>query len=173
MANENHKDIYKPSADIIQHAVVSNPDEVYKQASQDLEGFWDEQARQFEWFEPWTKVLDDSNKPFYQWFVGGKTNIVYNCLDRHVQSWRRNKLAMIWEGEKGESRTFSYHALNREVCMFSNVLRSMGVKKGDRVTIYMGRIPELASSDAGLCENWRNPFGGLRRIFGRSAARSD
>ena len=143
MLNDNHKDFYQPSEDIIRQAVVSNPDELYKRAAEDLEGFWDEQARQFEWFEPWTKVLDDSNKPFYQWFVGGKTNIVYNCLDRHVQSWRRNKLAMIWEGEKGESRTFSYHALNREVCMFSNVLRSMGVKKGDRVTIYMGRIPEL------------------------------
>ena len=96
------------------------------------------------WFEPWTKVLDDSNKPFYKWFVGGKTNIVYNCLDRHVETWRRNKLALIWEGENGEKRTFSYHALNREVCMFANVLRSMGVKKGDRVTIYMGRVPELA-----------------------------
>jgi acetyl-CoA synthetase len=88
-------------------------------------------------------VLDDSNKPFFQWFVGGKVNIVTNCLDRHVDTWRRNKLALIWEGEKGETRSFSYHTLNREVCMFANVLRSMGVRKGDRVTIYMGRIPEL------------------------------
>ena len=88
-------------------------------------------------------MLDDSNKPFYKWFVGGKTNIVYNCLDRHVQTWRRNKLALIWEGENGDVRTFSYHALNREVCKFADVLRSMGVKKGDRVTIYMGRVPEL------------------------------
>jgi acetyl-CoA synthetase len=143
MLKDNQKDLYHPGADIVQHAVVSNPEDLYKRAAQDLEGFWDEQARQFEWFEPYTKVLDESNKPFYKWFIGGKTNIVYNCLDRHVHSWRRNKLALIWEGEKGESRTFSYHALNREVCMFSNVLRSMGVKKGDRVTIYMGRVPEL------------------------------
>ncbi len=137
------KDIYKPSRDAIDAAYIKNRKEVTKEADQDLATFWARQAREFEWFKPWDKVLDDSNKPFYQWFVGGKTNIVYNCLDRHVQSWRRNKLAMIWEGEKGELRTFSYHALNREVCMFANVLRSMGVKKGDRVTIYMGRVPEL------------------------------
>ena len=111
--------------------------------SGDLAGFWAAQAEEFEWFQKWDKVLDDSNAPFYKWFVGGKTNIVYNCLDRHVQTWRRNKLALIWEGENGEVRTFSYHALNREVCKFANVLRSMGVKKGDRVTIYMGRVPEL------------------------------
>ncbi len=78
----------------------------------------------------------------YKWFVGGKTNIVLNALDRHVRTWRRNKLALIWEGEKGEVRTFSYHALAREVCKFANVLKSMGVTKGDRVTIYMPRIPE-------------------------------
>ena len=143
MQKDNHKELYLPGADIVQNAVVSNPDDLYRRASEDLEGFWDEQARQFDWFEPYTKVLDDSDKPFFKWFTGGKTNIVYNCLDRHVKSWRRNKLALIWEGEKGEGRTFSYHALNREVCMFSNVLRSMGVKKGDRVTIYMGRVPEL------------------------------
>jgi acetyl-CoA synthetase len=143
MSNETHKDSYPPSKEIIKNALIKNPDEVSKQASQDLAGFWEEQAKEFEWFAPWEKVLDESNKPFYKWFVGAKTNIVYNCLDRHVNTWRRNKLALIWEGEKGESRTFSYHALNREVCMFSNVLRSMGIKKGDRVTIYMGRIPEL------------------------------
>ncbi len=137
------KDIYKPSQDAIESAYIKNRKEVTKEANDDLAKFWAQQAREFEWFKPWDKVLDDSNKPFYKWFVGGETNIAFNCLDRHVQGWRRNKLALIWEGEKGELRTFSYHALNREVCMFANVLRSMGVKKGDRVTIYMGRIPEL------------------------------
>jgi acetyl-CoA synthetase len=122
---------------------VKDPAELARRAENDLEGFWAEQAREFTWFEPYEKVLDDSNKPFFKWFVGGKTNIAYNCLDRHVATWRRNKLALIWEGEKGDMRTFSYHAMNREVCMFANVLRSMGVKKGDRVTIYMGRVPEL------------------------------
>jgi acetyl-CoA synthetase len=137
------KEFYDPSMDIIQQAIIKDPEELSKRADQDLLGFWAEQARELDWFSPWQKVLDDSNPPFYKWFVGGKTNIAYNCLDRHVNTWRRNKLALIWEGEKGDSRTFSYHALNREVCMFANVLRSMGVKKGDRVTIYMGRIPEL------------------------------
>ncbi|MGD8598234.1 MAG: acetyl-coenzyme A synthetase N-terminal domain-containing protein, partial [Anaerolineae bacterium] len=78
----------------------------------------------------WEQVLDESGKPFYKWFVEGKTNIVYNCLDRHVKTWQRNKLALIWEGEDGDLRTLSYHSLNREVCKFANVLRSMGVKKG-------------------------------------------
>jgi len=118
-------------------------EELTRRAAHDLENFWAEQAQDYDWMEPWDKVLEDGRAPFYQWFVGGKTNIVTNCLDRHVQTWRRNKLAIIWEGEKGELRTFSYHALNREVCMFANVLRSMGVKKSDRVTIYMGRVPEL------------------------------
>ena len=137
------KEFYNPSMEIVQQAIVKDPEELSKWATQDLPGFWEKQAREYEWFSPWEKVLDDSNPPFYKWFVGGKTNIAYNCLDRHVNTWRRNKLALVWEGEKGETRTFSYHALNREVCMFANVLRSMGVKKGDRVTIYMGRVPEL------------------------------
>ncbi len=96
-----------------------------------------------EWHTPWTKALDDSNKPFYKWFVGATTNIVHNALDRHQKTYRKNKLALIWEGERGEQRTLSYYALNREVCKFANVLKSLGVVKGDRITIYMGRIPEL------------------------------
>jgi acetyl-CoA synthetase len=143
MITDMKQDIYEPSAEIRANAVVKNPEELSRQAAGDLTGFWEEQARQFTWFSPWEKVLDDTNKPFYKWFVGGTTNIVYNCLDRHVATWRRNKLALIWESEKGEMRSYSYYSLNREVCMFANVLRSMGVKKGDRVTIYMGRIPEL------------------------------
>lgn len=142
IANDG-KDLYKPSQDVVNAAHIKNRTEITEEANQNLAAFWEQQAREFEWFKPWDKVLDESNKPFYKWFLGGETNIVYNCLDRHVQSWRRNKLALIWESEKGEVRTFSYHALNREVCMFANVLRSMGVKKGDRVTIYMGRVPEL------------------------------
>lgn len=140
---EKGNDLYNPPEHIIDSAYIKDRHEVTCEAYQDIEAFWDRQAKEFEWFEPYQKVLDDSKKPFYEWYVGGKVNIVYNCLDRHVQSWRRNKIALIWEGEKGELRTFSYHALNRDVCMFANVLRSMGVKKGDRVTIYMGRIPEL------------------------------
>ena len=136
-------EIYKPSPEIVAAANAKSYEELARWADEDLPGFWAAQAEQFEWFEKWDRVLDDSEKPFYKWFVGGKTNIVHNCLDRHIKTWRRNKLALIWESEDGEVRTFSYHALHREVCQFANVLRSMGVKKGDRVTIYMGRVPEL------------------------------
>ncbi len=88
-------------------------------------------------------MLDDSNKPFYKWFTGGKTNIVANAIDRHLDSETKNKLALIWEGEPGDVRTYSYFALNREVSKFANVLKAMGAKKGDIVTIYMPQIPEI------------------------------
>jgi acetyl-CoA synthetase len=131
-----------PSQEVLAQSNVPDPETLYHQAANDMEGYWARRASELEWYKKWDKVLDESNKPFYQWFVGGKTNIVLNALDRHVKTWRRNKLALIWEGETGELRTFSYHALNREVCKFSVVLRSMGINKGDRVTIYMPRIPE-------------------------------
>lgn len=135
-------EVYHPSPDIVANANVPDPEELYKEAAASPEKYWARRAEELEWYKKWDKVLDDSQKPFYKWFVGGKTNIVLNALDRHVKTWRRNKLALIWEGENGELRTFSYHALNREVCKFSVVLRSLGISKGDRVTIYMPRIPE-------------------------------
>jgi acetyl-CoA synthetase len=98
-----------------------------------------------EWFKKWDKVLDDSNKPFFKWFVGAKTNIVHNAIDRHLKTYRKNKLALIWESEDGKDhRTFSYFAMNREVSRMANIIKAMGVQKGERVTIYMGRIPEIA-----------------------------
>ncbi|MFZ6031769.1 MAG: acetate--CoA ligase [Melioribacter sp.] len=136
-------EVYYPSEEVIKNANVKNWDELNERAVKDYEGFWEEMAKELHWFEKWQKVLDDSDKPFYKWFTGAKTNIVYNCLDRHVKTFRRNKLALIWEGEDGQLRTMSYFALHREVCKFANVLKSMGVEKGDRVTIYMGRIPEI------------------------------
>jgi acetyl-CoA synthetase len=117
-------------------------EEVYKRSLEDPEGFWGERAEELEWFQKWDKVLDDSDAPFYKWFVGGKTNIVHNAIDRHLKTHRKNKLALIWVGEPGDSRTYSYFALNREVSKFANVLKSMGVKKGDIVTIYLPRLPE-------------------------------
>jgi len=135
-------EVYYPAPEIIDQANVKDPEAVRTQALHNIETYWAKRADELEWYRKWDKVLDDSNKPFYKWFVGGKTNIVLNAIDRHVRSWRRNKLALIWEGEKGEVRTFSYHALAREVCRFANTLKSMGVTKGDRVTIYMPRIPE-------------------------------
>ncbi|MGB5873481.1 MAG: acetate--CoA ligase [Bacteroidota bacterium] len=136
-------EIFHPSEEVVARATVKRWDDLAAGAEKDLEGFWANEAAELHWFEPWTKVLDDSKKPFFKWFVDGKTNIVYNCLDRHTQTARRNKLALIWEGEKGEFRSLSYFALRRETCKFANVLRSVGVTKGDRVTIYMGRVPEL------------------------------
>lgn len=137
-----HGEVYYPSPEVIRQANVQDPEKARQEAFEDLEGYWARRAGELEWYHQWDKVLDDSQKPFYKWFVGGKTNIVLNAIDRHVQSWRRNKLALIWESEKGDVRTMSYHALGREVCRFANVLKSMGVEKGDRVTIYMPRIPE-------------------------------
>jgi acetyl-CoA synthetase len=107
--------------------------------------FWAQMAREHvSWFSPWKKVLD-WKPPFAKWFVGGKLNVSYNCLDRHVEgpgAWRRNKAAIVWEGEPGDSRVLTYGQLHREVCKFANVLKSLGVAKGDRVAIYMPLIPE-------------------------------
>lgn len=136
-------EIFYPSNEVINKARSRDWETIRAHAENDLEGFWAKEASELHWFEPWTKVLDDTKKPFYQWFVGGKTNIAYNCLDRHTKTAHRNKLALMWEGEKGEFRSFSYFALRRETCKFANVLKSLGVQKGDRVTLYMGRIPEL------------------------------
>jgi acetyl-CoA synthetase len=140
----NESEIFHPLPEITENAIVKEYDELYKKSIIDREGFWSEQAEALEWFEKWDQVLDDSNVPFYKWYVNGKINIVNNAIDRHLKTWRRNKLALIWEGEPGDVRTYSYHALNREVSKFANVLKSMGVKKGEIVTIYMPQIPELS-----------------------------
>lgn len=136
-------EVFYPSKQVIKNA-NAKCDKIYKFAEEDYEGFWANEAKNLKWFKKWNQVLDNSKKPFFQWFTGGKTNICYNCLDVHLNSARRNKLAFIWEGEKGEFRSLSYFALHREVNKFANVLKSLGVVKGDRVTIYMGRVPELA-----------------------------
>ena len=137
-------EVYFPSDEVVAQANVPDWDEMAAFASKDLEGFWGERAEELEWFEKWDKVLDDSNKPFFKWFTGAKTNIVHNALDRHMNTWRKNKLALIWVSEDGkDERTFSYYSLNREVNRFANIIKAMGVGKGDRVTIYLPRIPEI------------------------------
>jgi acetyl-CoA synthetase len=136
-------EVFYPSEEVAAQATITDHEVQTRRADVDLEGFWAERAEELEWYQKWDTVLDDTGKPFFKWFVGAKTNIVHNALDRHINTWRKNKLALIWEGENGDVRTLSYHALNREVCRFANVLRSMGVGKGDRVTIYMGRVPEI------------------------------
>lgn len=143
MAQEKNQDRWTPPAATAAASHVKDYEALRARADADPEGFWAERANELAWYEPWQRVLDDSRKPFYQWFTGGKTNVVLNAIDRHLNSATRNKLAFIWEGEDGSVRTFSYHALSREVGRFAAVLRSMGVRKGDRVTIYLPRIPEL------------------------------
>lgn len=138
-----NSDLYHPSSETVDAAHIKDYDALYRRSITDREGFWAEEAAKLEWFKTWDKVLDDSKKPFFKWFSGGKINIIQNAIDRHLKTWRRNKLAIIWEGEPGDLRTYSYHALNREVSKFANVLKSMGVRKGEIVTIYMPQIPEL------------------------------
>ncbi len=121
-----------------------NADDVFAQAAADPEAFWASVAEELHWFKKWDQVLDESDPPFFKWFVGGKLNITHNCLDRHLTSWRRNKAAIIWEGEPGDQVVLTYYDLWREVSKFANALKGLGVKKGDRVTLYMGMVPELA-----------------------------
>ncbi len=118
-------------------------EEVYRRSIEDPTGFWAEQAEQLHWYHPWDRVLDDSNAPFYTWFVGGKTNICYNAVDRHALGVGRGQAALIWESaETGESRTMTYYELYREVNRLAGVLKNLGVRKGDRVIIYMPMVPE-------------------------------
>jgi acetyl-CoA synthetase len=139
-----HGEVYYPSKQIVEQARLKDWDKLAKSARKDLKGFWESEARELEWFSKWKKVLDDSKKPFFKWFTGAKVNIVHNCIDRHLKTSRKNKLALIWESEDGKDhRTYSYYAMNREVTRMANLIKSMGVKKGDRVTIYMGRVPEI------------------------------
>jgi acetyl-CoA synthetase len=139
---QTDSELYFPSESIVDNANAKEYENLHEFSIKEPETYWGERAEEFSWFKKWDKVLDDSNKPFFKWFVGGKVNIVHNALDRHLTTYRRNKIALIWEGEPGDKRTFSYFALHREVSKFSNVLRSMGVNKGDIVTIYLPRIPE-------------------------------
>jgi len=117
--------------------------DIYKKSLDDIEEFWGQEARKLEWFRTWDKVLD-WDPPFAKWFPGGMLNASYLCVDRHLKSWRRNKVAIYWEGEKGEERTLSYSQLYREVNHLASALQKLGIKDGDRVALYLPMIPELA-----------------------------
>ncbi len=133
---------FPPSPGFVAQANMHDPT-VYARATADPEGFWAEAAARLDWVTPWQRVLD-WNPPHAQWFVGGQLNASYNCVDRHLKSWRRNKAAIIWEGEPGDTRVLTYQDLYREVNRFAGVLQDLGVQKGDRVAFYMPMIPELA-----------------------------
>jgi len=138
--------VFKPSREFSQRAHVTSFAEyeaLYERAATDPDGFWADQARALDWAEPWQAVLEWNN-PWAKWFVGGRLNLAQNCLDRHVTGPRKNKVALVWEGEPGDTRSFTYFELHRDVCRFANVLEKMGVVAGDRVMIYMPLIPEIA-----------------------------
>ncbi len=139
--------LFYPEANFSQKAHIKSQEQyraLYEQAKADPQKFWaDLASTELDWFQPWDAVLD-WQPPFARWFTNGKLNISYNCLDRHLKTWRRNKAALIWEGEPGDTRTLTYAQLHREVCQFANALKQLGVKKGDRVGIYMPMIPEAA-----------------------------
>lgn len=138
-----------PPTEFREKALIQDP-RLYEQAAHDFESFWGQVANEYvTWFRPFETVLQfnppkpGTEPPWIQWYVGGKLNACYNCVDRHLQGWRRTKAAIVWEGEPGDSRVLTYQDLHREVSKLANVLKSLGVKKGDRVTIYMPMVPEL------------------------------
>ncbi|MFG0335851.1 MAG: acetate--CoA ligase, partial [Maioricimonas sp. JB049] len=138
---------FPPPSDFAAQAHISSEEQyqqMWQQAKDDPAGFWGEIARsQLEWMEPFESACEGS-MPDTKWFVGGKINATVNCIDRHLKTWRKNKAAIVWEGEPGDQRVLTYQDLHREVCKFANVLKKLGVQTGDRVTIYMPMIPELA-----------------------------
>jgi acetyl-CoA synthetase len=140
LLTENRK--FPPPAGFAAAAHVAT-DALRRRADADPESFWAEQAGELEWFRKWNKVLE-WKPPHAKWFTGGKLNVSVNCVDRHIDTWRRNKAALVWEGEPGDRRTLTYWDLYTEVRKFSNVLKKLGVKRGDRVAIYMPLVPEVA-----------------------------
>jgi acetyl-CoA synthetase len=148
---------FEPSAEFVAKATLNDPS-IYEEADRDWQGWWASEAKKLDWFEPWNQILDDSNPPFYKWFTGGKLNVSYNCVDRHVEAGNGARVAYHWRGEQGEERDITYADLHRDVQKFANALKDLGVKKGDVVGIYAGMIPEtvvsmLACSRIGAVHN--------------------
>ena len=140
------KRVFSPSEEFRSQAHISSLEQyqtIARLAEEDPDKFWGDIASELHWFKPWDRVCE-WELPYATWFTGGQLNLSYNCLDRHVATARRNKAAIIWEGEPGDARTLTYQQLLWEVSRFANVLKSLGVGAGDRVAIYMGMVPELA-----------------------------
>jgi acetyl-CoA synthetase len=135
------EELVHPPAAFLEQVLVPDPEAHYRRSLEDLEAYWHEVAQEFEWIEPWKKVLD-GEPPNERWFVGGRCNITSNCLDRHARSERRNKLALLWVGENGTERFFTFGQLHRAVSKLASALRQLGIRKGDRVAIYMPLTPE-------------------------------
>ena len=140
------KRVFKPPKDFQRRARIKSLaqyQKMYRESIRQPDKFWTREAKELTWHKPWKRVLD-WKAPFAKWFVGGQLNISENCLDRHLIGPRRNKAALLWEGEPGEKRTLTYQQLHREVCRFANVLKRNKIRKGNRVIIYLPTIPEAA-----------------------------
>jgi acetyl-CoA synthetase len=134
-----YEDVLNPA---LNERVKRTTEQLRALAEQGSEAFWAEMSKGISWYKEWNKIFDDSNAPFYKWFLDGKLNACYNCVDRHLSSWRKNKAAIIFEGELGDSRVLTYQDLYREVNKLANVLKGLGIKRGDVVAIYLQMIPE-------------------------------
>ena len=140
--------VFPPAPEFSEKAYVKSMAELERlraEATENPEAFWARMAEELHWFKKWDTVLN-WRPPHAEWFGGGRINVSYNCLDRHLGTWRRNKAALIWEGEPGDRTTLTYQQLHTEVCKFANVLKRSGVEQGDRVALYLPLIPELAIS---------------------------
>jgi acetyl-CoA synthetase len=148
VSHENRK--FAPHPDFAENAYIGSMEtyqKLYDRSIADPEGFWADAAEELHWFKKWDSVLDDSDAPFYKWFSGARTNVCYNCVDRHLDGPNRNKAAIIWEGEPGETRVLTYQDVYREVCKFAN---------GSRV----------GTCSVGMCAYWRGPYGDFRWFLG-------
>ncbi len=141
----NEQRIFKPNYHVVEEAHVKNW-EAELEKGKDIEKYWAEKAEQFEWFKEWDKVLDDSDKPFFKWFVNGKINLAYNAVDRWISTEKRNQVAILYVNERGEEKKITYYELYREVNKMANALRNLGIKKGETVSMYLPMCPELLIS---------------------------
>jgi len=142
---QDEKRIFKPNVETIERAHVKNwENEIEK--GKDFEGYWEEKAEDLHWFKKWDKVLDDSNKPFYKWFLNGKINMAYNAVDRWINTGKRNHIAILYVNERGDEKKLTYYELYLEVNKLANALKNLGVKKGETVSMYLPMCPELLIS---------------------------
>ena len=147
MSNEAR--VFAPSKAFSEKAHIASMEEydrLYKESIEQPETFWARVAGELHWSEPWDRVLNEENAPYYRWFESGKTNVCYNCVDRHVDQGKGDKVAYHWEGEPGDTRTLTFRDVQREVAKLANAFKSLGVGKGDRVAIYLPMVPELVFS---------------------------
>ena len=141
----DEKRIFKPNVETVERAHIKNwENEIRK--GKDFEKYWEEKAEDLDWFQKWDKVLDESNKPFYKWFVNGKINLAYNAVDRWIDTEKRNQVAILYVNERGDEKKLTYYELYREVNKMANGLKNLGVKKGDTVSMYLPMCPELLIS---------------------------